>query len=357
MQWCGSGAAPAGYGAPTGADAEDCEDCVETRVHYRSVQVPCTRNVYRTQKHQVPRRVEKKVPKQVSYTDFEMRSKQEPYTVMRAETRYKNEVQNYQRPVQKTEVITVPVTRKVPKTIYVDQIFQEKKTVQKTVMEPAQRTITVPHTVQVPETKYRDVRYKVPVQKYRTEFETRYDTVYDTVERQVCTPVTKMVTKRIPVTTVHARAAAPCPPGGCPPEEVGGGYTTGATGGGYVTTTTSAQAIVDTHAAMDTNRDGVVDVNEALAFRGYQAGPAVVSGGGGYGASGYSAGGGGYGASGYSTGGRGYSTGGYSTGATGAGGYTTGAAPTGSATAEEKGRTSFGAYAEKPTTDKDAKKK
>jgi len=326
MQWCGSGAAPAGYGPAPGPDAEDCEDCVETRVHYRSVQVPCTRNVYRTESHKVPRQVSKRVPRQVEFTDFESRTKQEAYTVMRAETRYKNEVQNYSVPVKKTEYITVPVTRKVPKTIMVDQIFQEKREIQKTIMEPRQRTITVPHSVQVPETKYRPVEFKVPVKRYRTEYDTKYETVYDTVARQVCTPVTRMVTKRIPVTTVHARAVAPCPPGGCPPDQVA-----------TVAVGTSAQAIVDQHAAMDADGNGVVDVKEALAYRGYQMGGAGPAAGGGYqaAAGGYQAAGGYGGAVSYgggaSYGGGGASYGGYtgrvSTGS--AGGYAARPVPAG----------------------------
>merc|ERR1719266_343680 len=145
--------------------------------------------------------------------------------------------------------------------------------VNKTVMEPAQRTITVPHTVQVPETKYRPVNFQVPVQRFKTEYETRFDTVFDTVERQVCTPVTKMVTKRIPVTTVHAKPATPCPPGGCPPDEIGGG-------GGYYPGG-GAQAIVNRFSNMDTNKDGVVDMKEALAAGGYQVGGGGHYGGGG----------------------------------------------------------------------------
>jgi len=130
MQWCGSGAAPAGYALPNPDDG-DCEDCVETRVHYRTVKVPCTRNVYKTEKHTVPRQVEKKVPRQVAYTDYVTKTKQEPYTIMRNETRYKNEIQTYNKPVVKTDVITVPIHKKVPKTIWVDKVFNEQRTVQK----------------------------------------------------------------------------------------------------------------------------------------------------------------------------------------------------------------------------------
>jgi len=280
--WCGSGAAPAGYSpAPAAAvpvaygigpaPEEDCEDCVETRVHYKTIQVPCKKPYYTTEYHQVPKQVSRKVSKQVPYTDYEVRTKKEPYTIMTAETRYKNECQTYQVPVTKTDVIMVPVTRKVPKTIFVDQTFQEKREVKKTVMEPRQRTITVPHTVQVPQTKYRDVNFKVPVQRFRTEYDTQTETVYTSVPRQVCRERQIMVTKRIPVTTVHARPSRPCPPGvPCYRPD------------------NTAQAIVDQHAAMDTNHDGVVDANEALAYAGYTAGKVVPVVGGGYG--GYSGG-------------------------------------------------------------------
>ena len=54
------------------------------------------------------------------YTDYESRPKQVPYTVHRSERRTRMETQKYTVPVPITKVRMVPVTKKVPKTIYVD---------------------------------------------------------------------------------------------------------------------------------------------------------------------------------------------------------------------------------------------
>merc|ERR1719461_2387191 len=64
------------------------------------------------------------------------------------------------------------------------------------------RCVKIPYTVQVPETRHKTIMEKVPVQKCKT----------------VCQPVTKMITKNIPV--YHWRPnpnPAPCQGGDCGP--------------------------------------------------------------------------------------------------------------------------------------------
>lgn len=244
MQWCGNGAAPVGYsgssflnsapGAVPSPD-DDCEDCVETRTHHRLVTIPCTKNVFTTQKYQVPRVVQKRVERDVNYMETVNSTREEKYQVMVPKRQYRTETEAYTVPVQKEETVIVPVTRKVPKLTYVDQVFQESRKVSKTVMEPRTRKKVVPYDISVPETRSRMVPYSYQVPKTRKEYQTYNQTVFDTHTRQVCTPVTKYVTKRVPYTTVHAKNDAPCPPGGCPPGQVGGAVVGGAMGGGMMT--------------------------------------------------------------------------------------------------------------------------
>jgi len=102
---------------------DDCHDCVKTVTTYKTVQVPCTRNQYRT--------VNIKVPKNVPYTAF--------------------------RPVVKTRT----VTKQYPKTIYVNV----KSSVPYTVQEPytAYKTITIdqPKTTCTPVTRM--IQRRIPV--------------------------------------------------------------------------------------------------------------------------------------------------------------------------------------------------
>merc|ERR1719461_1064738 len=92
--------------------------------------------------------------------------------------------QSYQVPVQKTTTKMVSVTKKVPKTIYVDVTTQVPKQCTQTVMETLQKT--------------------------KTAMQSRTKTVYDTQVRTKCEPKVTYVTKEIPVYNVVARPAQPC---------------------------------------------------------------------------------------------------------------------------------------------------
>jgi len=200
----------------------DCEDCVQVVRDTKTVQVPCTRNTYQKYSVKVPRQVTEQVPRTVTYTDYESRQKQVPYTVNRSERRVRMQTETYQ----------VPVT----------------KYYKRTVMETRTRQVPVPYFVNVPETKYRTVTEQIPVQKSKVEMDSVMKTVYDTQMRTRCVPQTKMVTKQIPVYNVVPRPAPPCPPeADC--------------AGTAITENERA------FAAVDTNKDGVISYDEFTAAR------------------------------------------------------------------------------------------
>jgi len=199
----------------------DCEDCVQVVRDTKTVEVPCTRNTYQKYTVKVPRQVTEQVPRTVTYTDYESRTKQVPYTVNRSERRIRMQTEKYQ----------VPVT----------------KYYKRTVMETRERQVPVPYYVNVPETKYRTVTEQVPVQKSKVEMDNVVKTVYDTQMRTRCVPQTKMVTKQIPVYNVIPKPAPPCPPN----TDCGN------------TLAENANAF----AAVDTNKDGVISFDEFTAAR------------------------------------------------------------------------------------------
>jgi len=198
--------------AACGSRAEDSADCVQVVRNFKSVQVPCTVNTYKQYTVKVPRQVTEQVPRTVNYTDYESRSKQVPYTVNRSEKRIRMETQKYTVPVTTTNTRMVPITKKVPKTVYVDVTENVPQKYTTTTMQTRERQVPVPYFVNVPETKYRTVTEQVPVQRTKVEMDTVTKTVYDTQVRTRCTPETKMVSKQIPVYNVVAKPAPPCPP-------------------------------------------------------------------------------------------------------------------------------------------------
>ena len=123
------------------------------------------------------------------------------------------ETQKYTVPVPVTKTRMVPVTKKVPKTVYVDFTTQVPQQYTTTTMQTRERQVPVPYFVNVPETKYRTVTEQVPVPRSKVVMDTNIKTVYDTQTKTRCVPETKMVSKQIPVYNVVARPAPPCPPG------------------------------------------------------------------------------------------------------------------------------------------------
>jgi len=213
------------------AQQDDCEDCVQVVRDTKTVEVPCTRNTYQKYTVQIPRTVTEQIPRTVTYTDYETRPKQVPYTVNRRERRTRMETQKYQ----------VPVT----------------KYYKRTVMETRERQVPVPYYVNIPETKYRTVTEQVPVQKSKVEMDSVVKTVYDTQTRTRCVPETKIVTKQIPVYNVVPKPAPPCPPG----IDCGGTATEDIKDGDYKI---SDEA---TFNSVDPNKDNQISFQEYSAAR------------------------------------------------------------------------------------------
>merc|ERR1719422_242378 len=106
----------------------------------------------------------------------------------------------------------VAVKSKEPRTIMVDVVKQVPRTEMKTTMLTKQKNVRIPYQVNLKETKFSTVTEQVPVNKTKVVVEDRVKTVFDTQVRTRCVPVTKMVTKQIPVYTVQPKHN-PCPPG------------------------------------------------------------------------------------------------------------------------------------------------
>jgi len=212
--------------ATCNGQVDDIDDCVQVVRETKTVEVPCVRNTYQPYTVKVPRQVTEQVPRTVTYTDYEIRSKQVPYTVNRSEKRVRMETQKYQ----------VPVTRYY----------------RRTVMETRERQVPVEYFVNVPETKYQTVTEQVPVQRSKVEMDTVVKTVYDTQTRTRCVPETKIVRKQIPVYNVIPKPAPPCPP----EIDCGADVTDDQKQGDTNTSNRSA------FSAVDTNKDGVISRNE-----------------------------------------------------------------------------------------------
>merc|ERR1719362_1719498 len=209
----GGGMAMGGGGGAGGGDSADWQNAVDLKVSTQKVTVPCTRNTYKQYTVKVPRVVREKVPRTVKYVDMEKRTKTVPYTVNRTETRYRNTMQNYRAPVTQRVTKMVSVKSKEPRTVMVDVVKQVPKTEMKTTMVCKKKNVRVPYQVNLKETKFSTVTEQVPVNKQKVVVENRVRTVFDTQVRTRCVPVTKMVTKQIPVYTVVAKPAGQCPAG------------------------------------------------------------------------------------------------------------------------------------------------
>jgi len=178
------------------------QDCFRVVRSSKFIEIPCTRNEYRKQKIRVAKQVSDQIPRRVEYTDYEIRERQEPYSVKRFETAYRDEDREYTVQVPKTVTRMVKVKKKVPKTVYVDIVVEEP--LKETIMVPEVRThsVRVPYQKEVVDKKYRTVKESVPVTKYRTEFDTVAKTVYKDEWRTEVVPVTKLIHKELPVYNV-----------------------------------------------------------------------------------------------------------------------------------------------------------
>jgi len=178
---------------------EDINDCFRVVRSTKHVSIPCTRNEYRRYKVRVPKQVRAQVPKRVEYTDYETREKKEPYSVKRVETAYREEDEQYTVQVPKKVTKMVKITKRIPKTVYVDVVIEEPRDETIMVSETRNRSVKVPYQKEVLEQKYRTVTEKVPVTKYRTEYHTVSKTVYEDSWKTEVVPVTNIVHREIPV--------------------------------------------------------------------------------------------------------------------------------------------------------------
>jgi len=179
--------------------ADENEGCFRIVRSSKHVKIPCTRNVTKRYKVSVPKTVNEKVPRRVEYTDYESRQREEPYTVKRSETAYRDEDQAYTVQVPKKVTRMVKVTKKVPKTIYVDVVTTEPQEFTIYESETRNRRVKVPYQKEVEHQEYRKITEKVPVTKYRTEYDTVTKTVYEDQWGTKLVPVTKIIHKEIPV--------------------------------------------------------------------------------------------------------------------------------------------------------------
>jgi len=201
-QQIGAEAASIGYNPAVKEPYAEETDCFKVVRSTKHIEIPCTRNEYKRYKVVVPRQMTQQVPRRVEYTDYEIRERQEPYLVKGFETAYREEDQQYTVQVPKTVTRMVKVTKKVPKTVYVDVVVEEPREVTIMTPETRKRRVKVPYKKEVVEQKYRTVKESVPVRKYRTEYDTVTKTVYDDEWRTKMVPVTKLVQKDIPVYNV-----------------------------------------------------------------------------------------------------------------------------------------------------------
>jgi len=222
----------------------DGDDCVQVIRTVKRVVIPCKRNVVKNVTVQVPRTVVNRVPRQMPYQDLEKRVRPVPYVTQREEVRYTNSKQSYSTLVPRLRTKMVPVTRRVPKTVYVNETTTVPR--QETVMVPEirQRNVRIPYKVQIPQTRYRNQTYHVPVTKYKTVYEDVPKTIYEPRTKQHCTTVTKMITKDIPVYSAIPRAPPSCPPQPVVHSNLGRDFTTA-----------------------DTNNDGVLNFEEYVNAR------------------------------------------------------------------------------------------
>lgn len=232
MNYCGSGAIGNSYGDDLG----DCAsgDCVKVQKSFKTVSVPCTRNVTKQYRVKVPHQITHKVPKQVPYTDYEYRTETVPVPTTRTETKYRDVIRTYKEPVTKQYTVYDTVNKKEPKIVYVKKQEKVPRTVQKVVYEDRTRTDQEPYTIRVPETKYMNRKKQVPVTKTKIEYVDKVEIKYRDEVRTRCEPVTKMVQKQIPVFKVVPKNPAPCPSGGGYETSGGAAAYGGAYGGGGV---------------------------------------------------------------------------------------------------------------------------
>merc|ERR1719266_318253 len=117
----------AAMGGAMGGGGGDCEDCVKVVKTMKQVRVPCHRNEYKQFTVRVPKQVTETVPQTLRWTENEKRSKQVAVKEFRKEKRVKYVNQKITVPDVKCVTKMVKVTKRVPKTIYVNMTTEEPR--------------------------------------------------------------------------------------------------------------------------------------------------------------------------------------------------------------------------------------
>merc|ERR1719273_1060698 len=148
-----------------GGDGGDCEDCVKVVKTMKQVRVPCHRNEYKQYTVKVPKCITETVPQTINYTAMENRQQTVKVQEFRKEKRMKYVNQKITVPDVKCVTKMVKITKKVPKTIYVNMTTEEPRQNIVHGTKTIHKTIRIPYEASVPITSYKTINYNVPVQK------------------------------------------------------------------------------------------------------------------------------------------------------------------------------------------------
>merc|ERR550525_936883 len=157
----------------------------------KQVRVPCHRNEYKQFTVRVPKQVTETVPQTIRWTEQEKRCKQVAVKEFRKEKRVKYVNQKITVPDVKCVTKMVKITKKVPKTIYVDVTTQEPKQEIIHGTKTIHKTVTIPFDSCTPVTSYKTINYQVPVQRSKIKMVQKTKTI---MEPQIRTKVVPKVT-------------------------------------------------------------------------------------------------------------------------------------------------------------------
>merc|ERR1719273_1218791 len=157
----------------------------------KQVRVPCHRNEYKQFTVKVPKNITETVPQTINFTAMENRCKTVPVQEFRKEQRVKVVNQKITVPDVKCVTKMVKVTKKVPKTIYVNMTEEVPRQNIVHGTKTIHKTVRIPYEASVPITSYKTINYNVPVQKSKINMVKRNKTItsYKTINYNV--PVQK----------------------------------------------------------------------------------------------------------------------------------------------------------------------
>merc|ERR1719330_1953333 len=161
------GGAEMGGGMGGGADCAtgNCEGMLKTVVRMEKRTVPCIQKSVKHYKVKVAKQITVPQQRKVTWTDYVKETKSVPYTDYKMENRVKFKNVKMTVPDVRTVTDMVKITRKVPKTIYVDVTRTEPRTRKVHCTKTVNKTIKIPYQASVPVQKFRNETKMVPVKK------------------------------------------------------------------------------------------------------------------------------------------------------------------------------------------------